>query len=223
MADHEALAERGPAAPAAGADTDAGTGSEGGDVGEGGRRRRRWLVPAGAGLAVAVTVALGTADWLTSTEPEQPGRAKQLCGLPTDPGAPLGRLLPRGTQDVEDRANSFQHGKGPKKQLTCAIRIDGRTALTVRLSGWEQLPEMPAGAAKQPGAHSIGMGADSLAWAGGAVVTNYCIGRSSFSQSLLVEITGDGTVDRPAESARDDFATIAKAVLTGRQQKEVCQ
>ncbi|MFI9159346.1 hypothetical protein ACIGXI_32885 [Kitasatospora aureofaciens] len=160
--------------------------------------------------ALTGTGVLGYLDWRAHEPGEDASRASSLCGLPTGPDTPLGRLLLPGRQDVQERA----HGSGDEgASESCTIRVDGRTALTVtadRHVGRAVLPPEPA---QQSGAESFGAGSSSVAWARGAAVVEYCPRPNAFYHVLLRVVPGEAAqVGRP-EADRADFEDLAKSAL----------
>ncbi|MFJ2779325.1 hypothetical protein [Kitasatospora sp. NPDC087315] len=185
----------------------------------GGRPRRGRLpvgraLPVALGLAVAAAGAVGYLDWRAHQPAEEPGRAARLCGLSTGDGTPLGRLLPPGAQDVEEREANGYGGPGPR---SCVIRVDGRTALTVTAARHEGSAALSPTAAGQPDAHGFGAGSLSASWARGAAVADYCPGKDQPVGHVRLEVTAGAA----ARVGRAELESVARDALA-QQRKDVC-
>ncbi|MEU4584660.1 hypothetical protein AB0F92_21600 [Kitasatospora aureofaciens] len=174
--------------------------------------RRYEVALLAGGLAAVFTAAgvVGYLDWQAHEPDEDRSRATTLCGLPTGPDTPLGRLMAPGWQDVQERV----HGSGDEgASESCMIRVDGRTALTVTTDRHVGRAVLPPELAQESGAVSFGAGSSSAAWARGAVVTEYCPRPNSFHHVLLRVVPGEAArVGRP-EADRADFEDLARSAL----------
>ncbi|WP_406200939.1 hypothetical protein OH807_20605 [Kitasatospora sp. NBC_01560] len=178
------------------------------------RPSRGLLLTAGLALAVTATGVVGYLDRQAHRPAEEPGRAATLCGLPTRDGTPLGRLLPPGAQDVEDREANGYGGSGSGARR-CTVRVDGRTALTVSAVRRDGPVALSDDAATHPGAHSFGAGSLSASWADGAGVAEYCPGAPV--GHLVLEVTAG----EAARTGQPDLEQIARDALAG-ELKETC-
>jgi hypothetical protein len=168
------------------------------------------LLVGGLVVAFTTTGVVGYLDWRDHEPDEDQSRATSLCGVPTGPGTPLGRLLPPGRQDVQERGHSLVDDELLE---SCTIRVDGRTALTVTTGRQEGRAALPPELAQQSGAESFGAGRASAAWARGAAVVEYCPRTSLYYHVLLQVVPGEAArIGRP-EADRADFEDIAKAAL----------
>ncbi|MFJ3216955.1 hypothetical protein ACIPLC_13675 [Kitasatospora sp. NPDC086801] len=176
----------------------------------------RWVLPVTIAVAVAATGAVGYLDWRGHRPVEPPGRAAYLCGLRTGDDTPLGRLLPPGGQDVEEK----EEGRSGDDPVSCSIRVDGRTALTVSSALQTGAVALSPEAAKHPDARRFDAGGAAASWPGGATASDYCQGGPAGHAQLVViagEAARPGTADRQA-----DLEQIARDGLK-RSKKDVCQ
>ncbi|MFJ9775626.1 hypothetical protein ACIRVF_31010 [Kitasatospora sp. NPDC101157] len=176
----------------------------------------RWPLPAALAVLVAAAGAVGYLDWRGHRPAEEPGRTAHLCGVPTGSGSPLGRLLPPGGQDVEER----QDGRSGDP-VSCTIRVDGRTALTVLATHHDGQPALPPEAAQHPDAHGFAQPGPSASWAGSAVIARTCPPTKSDYGYVVLEVTA-GAAARTGDSSRSDLEQIATAVVQ-QKTKDACQ
>ncbi|MBP0455798.1 hypothetical protein J5Y04_40695 [Kitasatospora sp. RG8] len=180
----------------------------------------RRLVLGALGVAVAGAGAVGWLDWDRHRPAEPPGRAATLCDLPTGAGTPLGRLLPDGGQETEERLSRWVLSTDPKG---CSVRVDGRTALTVRATVHDGSVEpLPVGDARPDEVRSFGAGSRSASWPAGAAVAEYCPGKQQPIRHVVVEVApGEAARTGRPDGDRADFESIASGLL-GAYRKAVC-
>ncbi|CAM5711577.1 hypothetical protein BOQ63_014820 [Streptomyces viridifaciens] len=174
------------------------------------RRYETALLAGGLVVAFTATGVVGYLDWRAHEPDGDRSRATTLCGLPTGPDTPLGRLLPPGRQDVQERV----HGSGDEgASESCTIRVDGRTALTVTADRHVGRAVLPPAPAQQSGVESFGAGSSSVAWARGAAVVEYCPRPNSFHHVLLRVVPGEAARVSQPQADRADFEDLAKSAL----------
>ncbi|WP_405360730.1 hypothetical protein OG535_20615 [Kitasatospora sp. NBC_00085] len=183
------------------------------------RLRRRLLLGA-LGVAVVGAGAVGYLDWSRHRPAEPAGRAATLCDLPTGAGTPLGRLLPDGGQETEERAFRWVLSTEPKG---CSVRVDGRVALTVRAAVHDgTVEQLPVGSARPDEVKSFDAGSRSASWPSGAAVADYCPGKQLPIRHVVVEVApGEAARTGQPDSDRADFEAVARDLL-GAYQKAVC-
>ncbi|MFD0397120.1 hypothetical protein [Kitasatospora sp. NPDC127121] len=175
----------------------------------------RWVLPATIAVAVAATGTVGYLDWRGHRPVDPPGRAAYLCGLRTADDTPLGRLLPPGGQDVEEE----KEGR-TGDPVSCSIRVDGRTALTVSSVLQMGTVTLSPEAAEHPDAHRFDAGGAAASWPDGATASDYCQGGPVGHAQLVVSA---GEAARPGTTGRQaDLEQIARDGLK-RSKKDVCQ
>ncbi|MFD0348583.1 hypothetical protein ACFQ0M_26080 [Kitasatospora aburaviensis] len=151
-------------------------------------RPRSRLLLAALGLAVVGTGVLGYVDRHEHRPAEPAGRAAALCDLPTGAGTPLGRLLPDGAQDTEERAFRWVRADGRPKG--CSIRVDGRSALTVTATPKEgTIDALPDGGVPASALHTFGTGSRSASWPTGAAAAEYCPGAALPVRHVVLEVS----------------------------------
>ncbi|MFE4518607.1 hypothetical protein ACFRMQ_31005 [Kitasatospora sp. NPDC056783] len=180
--------------------------------GYGGRR----ALSAAVAVAVVAAGAVGYLDWRGHRPIGSAGREPYLCTLPTGGDTPLGRLLPPGGQDVEERSRSR-----PSDPVSCAVRVDGRTAITVSATFHDGGPALSPEAAKHPDARSFSAGKVAASWPGGATVSDYCYGGPAGHVQLVVA-AGEAARGGPADRQQTDLEKIAQDRLQ-KSMKDVCQ
>ncbi|MGW3227535.1 hypothetical protein [Kitasatospora sp. NPDC001095] len=186
-----------------------------------GRLHDPLLLPAVLVVAVAAAGFVGYRDWQGHRPAESAGRSAQLCHLPTGPDTPLGRLLPDGDQDSEERTKSVV-GDDPR---TCVIRIDGRTVLTLTSVGRRGELALGTEAAKRPDARTFEVAGLGASWPGGAAAAAGCLtGKHDRYDYFELEIVAGEAVRNPGGSAdgvRADLEQLARAALV-ETRKEQC-
>ncbi|WP_316522014.1 hypothetical protein [Kitasatospora brasiliensis] len=182
-----------------------------------GRLQDPLVLPGVLVVAVAAAGFVGYRDWQDHRPVEGPGRSAYLCRLPTGPDTPLGRLLPDGDQDSEERTDSVL-GHDPR---SCVIRIDGRTVLTLTSVGRQGGLAMPSEVAKHPDARPFdtGLGAS---WPGGAAVAANCLtGKNKTNDYFELEIVAGEAVRTPGDGLQAGLEQLARAALD-EPRKEQC-
>ncbi|MFJ3787995.1 hypothetical protein [Kitasatospora sp. NPDC090091] len=184
------------------------------------RPRSRLLLGA-LGLAAVGTGVLGYVDWHDHRPAEPTGRAAQLCDLPTGTGTPLGRLLPDGAQDTEERA--FRWVRADDRPKGCSIRVDGRLALTVTATPKEgTIDALPDGGAPASALHTFGTGSRSASWPTGAAAAEYCPGTDPRFRHVVLEVApGEAARTGQPDADRADYESVARD-LFDRYLKAVC-
>lgn len=183
-----------------------------------GRLHDPLLLPAVLVVAVAAAGFVGYRDWQSHRASEAPGRSADLCRLPTGPDTPLGRLLPDGDQDSQERTKSVV-GDDPR---TCVVRIDGRTVLTLTSVGRRGELALASEAAKRPDARTFDVAGLGASWPGGAAVAAGCLtGKYERSDYFELEITAGEAARTPGGGLQADLEDLARAALT-ETRKEQC-
>ncbi|MEU1288757.1 hypothetical protein [Kitasatospora sp. NPDC005856] len=179
-------------------------------------RGGRWALPAAVVVAVAAAGTVGYLDWRGHRPVETAGRESSLCTLPTGDDTPLGRLLPSGGQDVEERSRGLT-----ADPVSCTVRVDGRTAVTVSAVFHDGGPALSPEAAKHPDARSFDAGSVAASWPGGATVSDYCEG-GPVGHVQLVVTAGEAARADSADRQRADLEGIARDRLK-KSRKDVCR
>ncbi|MFH8379878.1 hypothetical protein ACH4E7_02885 [Kitasatospora sp. NPDC018058] len=173
----------------------------------------RWVLPTVLAATVAGAGTVGYLDWQGHRPVEEPGHAAFLCGLPTGDGTPLGRLLPSGGQDVEEKRDG-----GFRTPVSCTVRVDGRVAVTVSAAFQDGRPVLSPEAAEHPDARSFDAGTAAASWPGGATVSDYCKGGPVGHVQLIVT---PGEAVRTGTDQQADLERIARERLP-LSMKEAC-
>ncbi|MET8543687.1 hypothetical protein ABZW03_23990 [Kitasatospora sp. NPDC004799] len=185
-----------------------------------GRLHDPLLLPGVLVVAVAAAGFVGYRDWQGHRPAEAAGRSARLCHLPTGPDTPLGRLLPDGDQDSEDRTEAVL-GDGPR---TCVIRIDGRTVLTLTSVGHRGQLALASEAAERPDARTFDAGGLGASWPGGAAAAAGCLtGKDPRYDYVELEIVA-GEAARASGGpggVQADLEQLARAALV-ETRKEQC-
>ncbi|MEU3570993.1 hypothetical protein AB0E96_21615 [Kitasatospora sp. NPDC036755] len=183
-----------------------------------GRLHDPLLLPAVLVVAVAAAGFVGYRDWQGHRPAEAAGRSAHLCRLPTGADTPLGRLLPDGDQDSEERTASLL-GPDPR---TCVVRIDGRTVLTLTSVGRQGELALSSEAAKRPDARPFEGGGLSVSWPGGAAVAASCLtGKYAGSDYVELEVVAGEAVRGSGDAVRSDLELVARIALADTR-KEQC-
>ncbi|MFF4384131.1 hypothetical protein [Kitasatospora sp. NPDC001547] len=184
-----------------------------------GRLQDPLLLPGVLVLAAAAAGFVGYRDWQGHRPTDPPGRAARLCDLPTGPGTPLGRLLPDGGQDVEEWTRPVI-GRDPR---TCAIRVDGRTALTFTSVGRQGGIALTSEGAGRPDAHAFDVAGLGASWPDGAAVAAGCPGRKEYDPNdyFQLEITTGEAARTAGADGRADLEQLARAALV-ETRKDLC-
>ncbi|WP_049652884.1 hypothetical protein [Kitasatospora sp. MY 5-36] len=175
------------------------------------------LVVAVAAMAVAAAGFVGYRDWQGHRPSEPPGRSAHLCRLPTGADTPLGRLLPPGDQDSEERTSS---GVRDTDQQSCVVRIDGRAVLTLTAVRREGELALAAAEATRPDARPLDVPGLSAAWPGGATAAQYCVtGPSGYVE---VRVTAGEAARADGADGRQAIEEVTRAALAAKT-KELCR
>ncbi|MBD0674089.1 hypothetical protein [Streptomyces sp. CBMA156] len=182
-----------------------------------GRLHDPLLLPAALVVAVAAAGYVGYRDWQGHRPVEAAGRSAQLCRQPTGADTPLGRLLPAGRQDSEERIRS---GVRATDQQTCTVRIDGRTVLTVTSVLRTGDIALTSADAKRPDARPFDVPGLSAAWPGGAAAAQYCLtGPSGYVE---VQVTAGEAARTDGADGLDALEQVDRAALAALT-KEFCR
>ncbi|MFE7638656.1 hypothetical protein ACFU7Z_31890 [Kitasatospora sp. NPDC057518] len=182
-----------------------------------GRLHDPLLLPAVLVVAVAAAGFVGYRDLQGHRPSEPPGRSAHLCRLPTGADTPLGRLLPPGDQDSEERTSS---GVRDTDQQGCAVRIDGRAVLTLTAVRREGELALAAAEATRPDARPLDLPGLSAAWPGGAAAAQYCVtGPSGYVE---VRVTAGEAARADGADGRQAIEEVTRAALAAKT-KELCR
>ncbi|MEV7185850.1 hypothetical protein [Kitasatospora sp. NPDC093102] len=176
----------------------------------------RWVLPAAAAVAVAAAGTVGYLDWRGHRPVDTAGREAYLCTLPTGDDTPLGRLLPPGGQDVEERSTGRT-----SDPVSCAVRVDGRAAITTSAVFQDGGPTLSPAAAEHPDARRFDAGSVAASWPGGATVSDYCLG-GPVGHVQLVVTAGEAVRAGSADQQQADLERIARDRLK-KSMKDVCR